>query len=45
MTTESQNAPAILKKVDTIEKLEAFLKKKKKVQKIIQIMIYFLGIL
>ena len=30
MTTESQNAPAILKKVDTIEKLEAFLKKKKK---------------
>ena len=29
MTTEPQNPPAILKKVDTIEKLEAFLKKKK----------------
>ena len=30
MITDSQNSPAILKKVDTIEKLEAFLKKKKK---------------
>jgi len=30
MTTEPQNPPAILKKVDTIEKLEGFLKKKKK---------------
>ena len=33
MTTEPQNPPAILKKVDTIEKLEAFLKKKKKSSK------------
>ena len=33
MTTEPQNSPAILKKVDTIEKLEAFLKKKKKSSK------------
>ena len=30
MNTEPQNPPPILKKVDTIEKLEAFLKKKKK---------------
>ena len=30
MMTEPQNPPAILKKVDTIEKLEGFLKKKKK---------------
>ena len=45
MTTEPQNPPAILKKVDTIEKLEAFLKKKRKVQKIIQTMIYFLDTL
>ena len=29
MATDPQNPPAILKKVDTIEKLEAFLKKKK----------------
>ena len=33
MTTEPQNPPAILKKVDTIEKLEGFLKKKKKSSK------------
>ena len=33
MATEPQNPPAILKKVDTIEKLEAFLKKKKKSSK------------
>ena len=33
MTTEPQNPPAILKKVDSVEKLEAFLKKKKKSSK------------
>lgn len=33
MTSESQNPPAILKKVDTIEKLKDFLKKKKKSSK------------
>ena len=30
MNADSQNAPAILKKVDSLDKLEAFLKKKKK---------------
>ena len=33
MTSESQNPPSILKKVDTIEKLKEFLKKKKKSSK------------
>ena len=33
MTSESQNPPSILKKVDTIEKLRDFLKKKKKSSK------------
>ena len=33
MTSESQNPPSILKKVDTIEKLKDFLKKKKKSSK------------
>ena len=33
MTSESQNPPAILKKVDTIEKLKDFFKKKKKSSK------------
>ena len=30
MNTEPQNPPSILKKIDTIDKLEVFLKKKKK---------------
>ena len=29
MNPDSQNPPAILKKVDSLDKLEAFLKKKK----------------
>lgn len=42
---DPQNSPSILKKVDTEEKLENFLKKKKKAQKITITTTFYLGIL